>query len=584
VNILGINWGAHDSAAALISDGRLVAAGEEERFNRIKHAPYAYPLRAARYCLREGGLEAGDLDEIVFSFHPRAGLGASLGHAVRFFPRGAFFLLTEAVRRAWYAGSGLYSDYFLGLGSRTRRHWVPHHMAHAASAYFASPFDQAAILVVDGVGEWSATTFYQAEKHRIERLRAVSLPQSIGFFYSAFTEYLGFEPFDAEYKVMGLAAYGDPGRYRDRFREILRLASGGRYQLDLSFFDFQYDYGRTSWYSPRMVEVFGPPPPPSESPDQRSADIAASLQERTEEVILHLARWLHGATGLSDLCMAGGVALNSVANGKLLRQGPFERIYIQGAANDAGCALGAALYRAHAIHELPWQEMRHLNYGPAYGTAEIQTALEATLMPYRTLEEPAETAADLIAAGKIVGWYQGRMEFGPRALGNRSILADPRQEDMKDRINAAIKFREPFRPFAPSVLAERAHEYFADIEDSPFMILVTDILPEKRAGVPSITHANGTGRLHTVEREANPAYWRLIHRFGELTGVPMVLNTSFNVRGQPIVNTPAEALATFYTSGLDALVIDRYLVEKPPWTRLAHQPEQETCTDGPNAA
>jgi carbamoyltransferase len=257
------------------------------------------------------------------------------------------------------------------------------------------------------------------------------------------------------------------------------------------------------------------------------------------------------------------VALNSVANGKLLRRGPFERIYVQGAANDAGCALGAALYRAHAVHGLPWQEMRHLNYGPAYTTDQVETALRLSHMPYRAIDDPANVAAQLLAEDKIVGWFQGRLEFGPRALGNRSILADPRRPDMKDRINDAIKFREPFRPFAPSVLAEHSHEYFADVQDSPFMILVADVLPDKRDLVPAITHVDGTGRLHTVEQAVNPLYWQLIRRFAELTGVPLVLNTSFNVRGQPIVNTPSQALATFYTSGLDALVIDRFLVEKP---------------------
>lgn len=562
MNILGINWGAHDSAAALVQDGRVIAAAEEERFNRIKHAPYAYPLRAARYCLREAGLDIKDLDEIVFSFHPTLGLGASLGHALRFFPRGAFFILAESVRRAWYAGSGLYSEYMLHLDRRTRRHWVDHHLAHAASAYFASPFDRAAILVVDGVGEWPVTTFYRAEGFEIKRLRSFSLPHSIGFCYSAFTEYMGMEPFDAEYKVMGLAAYGDPARHRALFRQIIQLEPEGRYRLDLSFFNFQYDYGREQWYGPRMVEVFGPPCPPDELPGPRYADIAASLQERVEEVIFHLADWLYQSTGLPNLCLAGGVALNSVANGKLWRRGPFERLYVQGAAHDAGCALGAALYRAHAVHRFPRQEMRHLYYGPGYSTEEVERVLKASRMPYQVVEDPAETAAQRLAANQIVGWFQGRMEFGPRALGNRSILADPRQPDMKDRINAAIKFREPFRPFAPSVLAERSQDYFVEIDDSPFMILVTDVRPERRALVPAITHADGTGRLHTVERQVNPLYWRLIHRFEELTGVPLVLNTSFNVRGQPIVNTPSEALATFYTSGLDVLIMDRFLVEK----------------------
>lgn len=563
MNILGINWGAHDNAAALVQNETLIAAAEEERFNRIKHAPYAYPLRAARYCLREAGLQVEDLDEIVFSFHPTLQLGASLFHTVRFFPRGAFTTLAELVRRVWYAGSGLYSEYFLRLARRTRRFWVPHHTAHAASAYFASPFEQAAVLVVDGVGEWPVTTAFRAQGSRLQRLRQVSYPNSIGFLYSAFTEYLGFEPFDAEYKVMGLAAYGDPSRYRKQLREIVRLEEAGRYRLDLAYFNFQYDYGRSTWYNQkRMSETFGPPWPKDVLPDQRCADIAAALQERTEEVLFHMADWLHATTGMAELCLAGGVALNSVANGKLLRRGPFTRVYIQGAANDAGCALGAALYRAHAIHKQPWQPLHHLYYGPGYTTAEIEGALQASHMPYRPIEAPAETAAQLVAENKIVGWYQGRLEFGPRALGNRSILGDPRREDMKERINAAIKFREPFRPFAPSVLAERAAEFFTDIDDSPFMILVTDVRPEKRALVPAITHVDGTGRLHTVERAVNPNYWELIHHFGELTGVPLVLNTSFNVRGQPIVNTPTEALATFYTSGLDALVIDRFLLEK----------------------
>jgi carbamoyltransferase len=562
MNILGINWGAHDNAAALLQDGVVIAAAEEERFNRIKHAPYAYPLRAARYCLQEGGLEVGDLDEIVFSFHPAKGLGASFGHALRFFPRGAFFILSELVRRIWYLGSGKYSEYFLHISPCTRRYWVDHHTAHAASAYFASPFDRAAILIVDGVGEWAATTFYTAEGQRLKRLHSVSLPHSIGFCYSAFTEYLGFEPFDSEYKVMGLAAYGDSSRYRDQFQDVIRLEPGGRYRLNLPYFNFQYDYGRDRWYGSRMIEAFGPPCPSGELPGNHYADIAASLQERTEEVIFHMADWLSQATGSPNLCLAGGVALNSVANGKLLRRGPFQSVYIQGAANDAGCALGAALYRAHAVHGLPWQEIRHLNYGPDYTREEIEQTIQASHMPYRSIEDPAETAAQLLAANKIIAWYQGRMEFGPRALGNRSILADPRQADMKDRINAAIKFREPFRPFAPSVLAEHVSDYFADLTDSPFMILVTDVLTEKRTVVPAITHVNGTGRIHTVERNHNPLYWQVIRRFGDLTGVPMVLNTSFNIRGQPIVNTPSEALATFFTSGLDALVIDHFLIEK----------------------
>ncbi len=341
MNILGIDWGEHDSAASLLQDGHLVAAVEEERLSRIKHAPFAFPARAARWCLEAGGLTPADVDVVAYSFSPTVGLGRGFLHAIRHFPRANFIALAELARRLWYAAPRAYAHYELKIPARTRTVYVPHHLAHAASAYYPSPFDRAAVLVVDGMGEWPVTSLYEGRGNSLRSLGTVSFPHSLGFYYSAFTEYLGFDPFDGEYKVMGLAAYGEP-RFSERFRDILRLEDGMQHKLDLRFFNFHHDYGRTTWYSPHMVEVFGPPSIEPEMPAQIYADLAASVQQRLEDAIFHLVRHLHQRTGASDLCMAGGVALNSVANGKVIQQGPFDRVFIQPAANDAGCAVGAA--------------------------------------------------------------------------------------------------------------------------------------------------------------------------------------------------------------------------------------------------
>jgi carbamoyltransferase len=471
--------------------------------------------------------------------------------------------LTEAVRRAWYAAQPGYSRYFLKLPARTRWVFVPHHMAHAASAFFASPFEEAAVLVVDGMGEWPVTSLYRGVGNRLEPLGQIDFPHSLGFYYSAFTEYLGFNPFDGEYKVMGMAAYGEP-RFEAELGDVLRLEDGGRHRLNLRYFNFHRDYGRTTWYSPRMVETFGPLPSSTEQPEQHSIDLAASVQKRLEDALFHLVDYLYERTGSRNLCLAGGVALNSVANGKIVRRGPFEHLFVQPAANDSGTALGAALYARHCtLGQQDREPMQHVYYGPEYATDEIEAMLQHSMLAYEEVEEPAEVAAELLAQGKIVGWFQGRMEFGPRALGNRSILADPRQATMKDRINAAVKFREPFRPFAPSVPEERSDDYFEDIGGSPFMLRVTQVRPGMGEKLPAITHVNGSARLHTVSRDCNPLYYDLMERFGSKTGVPVVLNTSFNVRGDPIVCTPKEAISTFFNSGLDALVMDRFLLRKP---------------------
>jgi carbamoyltransferase len=563
MNILGIDWGEHDSAASLVQDGRLVAAAEEERFNRIKHAPFAFPTGAARYCFKEAGITPDDVDIVAFSFAPKVGLGRGYWHALRHFPKANFIALTETVRRAWYLAQSAYARYTLKLPDRTRSVYVPHHLAHAASAFYCSPFDRAAILVVDGMGEWPVTSLYQGMDNQLSSLATVNFPHSLGFFYAAFTEYFGFSPFDGEYKVMGMAAYGEP-RFEKHLREIVRTPNGVNYQLDLRYFNFHRDYGRTTWYSPMMEEAFGPACSSTQMPDQRYLDLAASVQGRLEDVLFHLVEYAYGRTQLPNLCMAGGVALNSAANGKIAQSGPFDRLFVQPASNDAGCALGAALYAQHSISNNGSREsLQHVYLGPEYGSQEIETILRDNLLDYQTVENPAEKAATLLAQGKIIGWFQGRMEFGPRALGNRSILADPRQADMKDRINAAVKFREPFRPFAPSVIAEKREDYFEDVGGSPFMLRVTQVRPGMGERIPAVTHVNGTARLHTVSRESNPLYHDLIRRFGAKTGVPVVLNTSFNVRGEPIVCTPKEAIACFYNSGLDALILDRFLLQKP---------------------
>ena len=562
MNILGINWGEHDSAACLIQDGRLIAAAEEERFNRIKHAPFAYPLRAAHYCLQEGKIEPEDVDIIAFSFSPTVGLGSGIWHALRHFPRGNFIALSELVRRAWYIAQPGYSRYVLKLPAETRSVFVPHHMAHAASAFYASPFDRAAVLIVDAMGEWPTTSLYQGVGNRLEPLLTINFPHSLGFYYSAFTEYFGFSPFEGEYKVMGMAAYGQP-RFDEQLGKLLRLSDAGRFQLDLQYFNFQYDYGRTTWYSTRMEEAFGPPATSTSMPDQHYLDLAASVQQRLEDAIFHLVDHLHERTGLPNLCLAGGVALNSVANGKLVRRGPFERLFVQPAAADSGTALGAALYaQHHVLGKKEREPLQHVFLGPEYTSEEIRDSLKHSLLDYEEVENPAEVGAELLAQGHIVGWFQGRMEFGPRALGNRSILADPRRAEMKDRINAAVKFRESFRPFAPSVAEERSDEFFEDVGGSPYMLRVTPVRPGVGERIPAVTHVNGSARLHTVSLQTNPLYHELIERFGSKTGVPVVLNTSFNVRGEPIVCTPKEAVACFFNSGLDALVLDRFLLRK----------------------
>ncbi|MBI4528297.1 MAG: carbamoyltransferase [Deltaproteobacteria bacterium] len=591
MNILGISCYFHDAAAALLRDGDLVAAAEEERFTRKKH-DYAFPQNAIEFCLNLGGLRPSDLDYVVFFEKPFIKFERLLLSSMQTFPRSQRVFREAMI--SWL-GDKLWIKHLI-----QKRLGVPpskilfseHHLSHAASAFFCSPFEESAILTVDGVGEWTTASLGVGKGTEIKQLKDIRFPHSIGLLYSAFTAFLGFEVNEGEYKVMGMAPFGKP-RYVDKVEKLIRVMDDGSFELDMDYFCFHYSPENT--FNGKFTQLFGPPREPQayfftsnsgypsyfgDKPgnygelckqNEYYADIAASIQKVTEEVLLKMARYVHRETGLKRLCMAGGVALNSVANGRIIRETPFEELYVQPSAGDGGGAIGAALYGYHAVLGKPRRfVMEHAYWGEAHGPGRIEKFLKDSNIPFQRFEDDdklVDRVASELVKGKVIGWSQGRFEWGPRALGNRSILADPRRPDMKDIVNVKIKFREPFRPFAPSVLAESAAEYF-DLQEpgrhypARFMLYVVDVKEKQQDKLPAITHVDGTGRLQTVKRETAPLYHQLIKTFGQATGVPVVLNTSFNLKGEPIVNTPEEAFRTFSRSGMDALVLDHYFIEK----------------------
>jgi carbamoyltransferase len=593
VNILGISCYFHDAAASLIQDGVLVAAAEEERFSRIKH-DFSFPHHAIRFCLQRGGIRPQDVDYVAFFEKPFVKFERILQTALATAPRSA------AVFRQAMTGWLLDKLWVKTLIRSTldipedRILFAEHHQSHAASTYFCSPFGDSAILTVDGVGEWTTTAIGCASGNDLQLTAETRFPHSLGLLYSAFTAFLGFEVNEGEYKVMGMAPYGVP-RYVDKVRTLVRLHDDGSFALDLDYFAFHYSTTRT--YSDKFEALFGVPRPPerpfftagTEYPsyfgpkpgnfaelaaeNQRYADIAASIQVVTEDILLGLARAAHARTGSTRLRMAGGVALNSVANGRILRETPFTDLYVQPAAGDGGAALGAALHVAHAV--LGQQRrfvMGHASWGQAHDEAVVRAAAADSGLHRVSFDDEqalVDRTVDLLTAGKVVGWVQGGFEWGPRALGHRSILADPTRPEMKDIVNVKIKFREPYRPFAPSALADRAGELFELAEPerhlpARFMLLVAPVRDTARDRIPAVTHVDGSARLQTVHRDTSPLYHALIERFGQATGTPVLLNTSFNLRGEPIVNTPAEALGTFRRSGMDALVMGNTIVCKEP--------------------
>lgn len=568
MRILGINYSV-DSAASLVEDGRIVAAVAEERLNREKHTRQ-FPSQAIQYCLREASATVNDIDYVSFFWNPGEHLRPLDGrrstrwrhHAEYLFNLPNFLLNMIPGPKESNEVEYVCQTFKLAHHENPLQiYYVDHHLAHAASTFFLSPFDRAAILTVDGYGEKTCALLALGEGTSIKPLRRYEFPHSLGSLYAALTQYLGFVPNNGEGKVMALAGCGEP-TYYDGFRELVKLLPDGGVELDLTYFSYYQQAQRR--YSDKLVAAFGPERLRESPLEQRHKDLAASLQKVTEEALLHLARHVHDLTGCGNICLAGGVALNSVANGKILADGPFEDIFIQPGAGDEGSSLGSALYVSHALHDVPRADvMRHAYWGPAYSDDEIVKALEASRVPFRRSSDVATDAAALLQSGRFVGWFQGRAEFGPRALGNRSILADPRGHDVKDRLNQEVKHREGFRPYAPSVLRERCRDYFTIDLPSPFMLLVAGVLPEKQDLIPAIMHTDGTARIQTVTRDENPQYYRLIAEFEKLTGVPMVLNTSFNVRGEPMVCSPQDALKCFWTTGLDALVMGDFVVEKP---------------------
>jgi carbamoyltransferase len=582
LHILGLSCFYHDAAACLLRDGELVAAAEEERFTRRKHDA-GFPLHAARYCLAAGGIEPDEVDYVVFYEKPLLKFERILASAVATFPRSrAVFVraMTSWLGEKLWVRSHIRRK--LGYGGPVL--FGEHHLSHAASAFFPSPFEEAAVLTADGVGEWTTTALGVGRGVDLELTHEIAFPHSLGLLYSAFTAYLGFEVNEGEYKVMGMAAYGRP-KYVDRVRKLLRLAADGSFALDLRYVGYHHSLAA---FTGAFVELFGPPRAPEAGLEPEYADIAASIQAVTEEAVLGLARRARALTGARHLCMAGGVALNVLANGRVLREAGFDGLWVQPAAGDAGGCVGAATYLHHAVLRRERRHrMRAAYLGPGYTDEEIHAFLRRAGVPFAVLPDAgvAPAAARLLARGHVVGWFQGRMEFGPRALGARSILADPTDPAMKDTLNAKIKHREPFRPFAPSVLAEAAATYFdfgapaaptPEIE-SPFMLLVARVRPDQRHLLPAVTHVDGTARVQTVSREQHPRYYDLIAAFGALTGVPVVVNTSFNVRGEPIVCTPADALNCFSHTDMDYLVMGNALVDAAAKRRIGPYPGRATA-------
>jgi carbamoyltransferase len=555
---LGINYNKmHDSSACIVRDGELLFAVAEERLSRVKHDA-GFPQLAIKACLDFARVRAHQLDEVCFGWTTA---GPAFRHDLKCLatgelPRTYVNLLTTTLHflSLWHQQSGAKRFEQQFGPTRAKMRFVDHHLAHAISAYGFAGFEEAAVMIMDGRGAWEATSIWHGRDGRLEHILTIPFPDSVGFFYSTFTEFLGFQPNSDEWKVMGLAPYGQPG-------------------IDLSsFIDVQAKPYRVSARHVaangtaslmKTSPLLGAPRVPESEIEERHKNIAYAVQDACETAMMNVVKLAIEKTGCRNVCLAGGVALNSKANGKILASGLVEKFFVQPAASDDGVALGAALapYMDN-LGKLPNIPMRHGYWGSCFGDEGIESALRTYKLQYTRLSDPAATAAELLSQGKILGWFQGRMEFGPRALGSRSILADPRDPEMNAKVNNAVKFREWWRPFAPSLKKEAAGEYLESATDSPFMILTAQVRPEKRNVVPAVTHVDGSARPQTVEKEINPLYWRLIDEFEKHTGVPVVMNTSFNLRGEAIVHSPTDAIRTFFSSGMDALVIGSFLVEK----------------------
>ena len=567
--ILGISSYGHESSACIVKNGEVICLLEEERFNREKHT-CQFPEHAIRQCLILADISWDDVDHITFYWTPTKELFGNIKHVLRYFPASLNLLrggsgsqemnfkerilsmrsVAEQIRRTF------------GLNDTPKVHFIEHHLAHAASAFFVSPFEDAAILTIDGRGESTTTLMAHGHGNKIEKLEEVKVPHSLGHLYAAITYYLGFRPFSDEWKVMGLFAYGKD-TYVEQMKQIVHLTDNGGFALNLNYFKF-HSHGQQQWLSKRFLAEFGPVRVRDAAYEQHHMDMAYALQYVVERAGVHLANAVYKRTGSKNLCMTGGVVLNCLMNKRIVEETPFEQFFFQPVANDAGTSCGSALYHYHQVLGQQRSFVFQSPYlGDGFTNAQIEDTLKREGLVYRKTEDIfGETAAQL-ADGKIIGWFQGRMEAGPRALGNRSILADPRNNTMKDRLNAKVKKREFFRPFAPSIKAEAVHDYFdmPKKQESPYMILIGDVKPDKRNVIPAITHEDGTARVQTVSREMNERYWKLLSAFESITSVPVLINTSYN-ENEPIVHTPQEAIACFMRTDFDVLSIGDFIALK----------------------
>ena len=570
LNIIGISAGYHDSACSLIQDGVLVAACQEERFSRVKN-DRSWPVKAFLYCLQEGGITIADVDCIGYYEDPCLKLGRQIW--MGFMPNLPAYRRDAILDRLSRTPPHQMIQDILGYDGRVEI--FDHHLSHAASSYYFSGFEESAILTVDGVGDWATTTYGFGKGADIERFEQVDFPDSLGFFYSAITGYLGFEVNEGEYKVMGLAPYGEP-EYADQIRKLIEVTSEGQYRLNMKYFGFLTE---DCMYTDELCSLLGQPPREPESDmSQFHMDVARSAQVVLEEIMLEKTRYLHTKYPSENLCMAGGVALNVVANGKCLREGPFKRLFVQPAAGDAGGSVGAAaLAQVRVTGEPPLvKRLENVYLGPANSVSDAYRFLKVSSAKFEDFrgkeDELIKFTVDALVEGKVIGWSQGRMEFGPRALGARSILADPRRPEMRDKINALVKMREAFRPFAPAVLESEYQNHFALDHSSPFMLETCDVISE--IDLPSITHIDGSARIQTVNHESNPRFAKLLEEFYRRTGCPIILNTSFNMRGEPIVCTPADAVRCFNRCQIDMLVVEDFVLERSGipsfWEGLGH--------------
>ena len=588
--ILGISCYFHDSSAVIVQDGNLICAAEEERFSRKKH-DFGFPEKAIEFCLEKSGIEASEIDYVVFFEKPFLKFERILKSVISTFPKSSKVFIQGM--RAWaldklWVKNKIVS--FLEIDPKKIK-FSEHHLSHAASSYLCSPFNDSAIVTFDGVGEWASTTISKGSENKINLIKEIHFPHSIGLLYSTFTAFLGFEVNEGEYKVMGMAPFGEP-KYSNKIKEMLKIFDDGSFWLDMSFFSFHRSASKS--FTAKFQELMGDPRKPESYfftkrtgfPDyfgkkpkdfeeqcklnQYYADIAASIQLVTEDLMVALCTEAHKLTNSNNLCLSGGVALNSTANNKIIEKLPFRKVFIQPASGDGGGALGAAfLMWNHVLNNKKRFVMDNVYYGEEYDHDQIKQSLTESDLDYKffkSQDDLTKTVSKMISEGKVIGWFQGRFEWGPRSLGARSIIADPRREEMKNIVNTKIKFREPFRPFAPSILLENVHDYF-ELEEKDeylteqFMLRVAKIKENMREKIPSVDHF-GTGRLQAVSKKSSPIYYALIKSFYELTGVPVIMNTSFNIRGEPIVNTPNEAIDTFLKTDIDVLVCENYIIEK----------------------